>query len=181
MVLAPLFFICFFIPEWSNSHYIATTIILWILAVIIEISDVVDGWLARKIGKITDFGKLFDPFSDVVCRLTYFTCFIFAGIMPVWIFALVLFRELGIIYVRYFANERGIVLAARRGGKLKSLFYSISTFAGLLTLSAVRASFLPHLYGHFRIATLILFAIAGTLALISLLDYLFHCRKLILA
>jgi len=63
-----------------------------------ELSDFVDGRLARRDNQVTAFGKLFDPFADVISRVTYFLAFASIGIMPLWVFLVVLYREFGILF-----------------------------------------------------------------------------------
>ena len=52
-----------------------STVVLWVLFVVIELSDVFDGMVARRRQIVSDLGKLLDPFADVVSRLTYFIVF----------------------------------------------------------------------------------------------------------
>jgi len=96
-----------------------------------ELSDFVDGRLARRDNQVTAFGKLFDPFADVISRVTYFLAFASIGIMPLWVFLVVLYREFGILFLRMLLGLKGIAMGARTGGKLKAGMYMV---AGLLSL-----------------------------------------------
>ncbi|MFP4409437.1 MAG: CDP-alcohol phosphatidyltransferase family protein [Spirochaetaceae bacterium] len=93
LVLSPLFFVLFFLPEWTGSYHLVTVVLLWIVFFAIEISDILDGAVARRKNIVSDLGKLFDPFADVISRLTYFITFAAVGIMPAWIVLLILYRE----------------------------------------------------------------------------------------
>ena len=64
---------------------VVSVVVLWSLFILIELSDLLDGAAARKLNTVSGFGKLFDPFADVFARLTYFVCFSYTGIMPLWI------------------------------------------------------------------------------------------------
>ena len=129
--LSPLFFGCFFFPLWTGFGAFPAVVILWVIFLIIEISDMVDGFLARALDQVTDTGKLLDPFADVIARLTYFVCFVATGIMPAWAFLPILYRELGVTYLRMILYKDGIALAANRWGKLKAVFYAFSGGFGL--------------------------------------------------
>ena len=97
IVLAPLFFILYRYPVFPS---LISTILLWALFCVIEVSDFVDGRIARSTSEVSDFGKLFDPFADVLARITYFVCFAFSGIMPLWVLLIILYREFGILFLR---------------------------------------------------------------------------------
>lgn len=98
----------------------------------IEFSDIADGEVARRSDSVTDIGKVLDPFADVFIRLTYFVCLLLGNLMPVWVFLIILYREFGILFVRMLMYRKGIALAARKGGKLKTVMYSVAAGAGFL-------------------------------------------------
>lgn len=169
ILVSPLFFILFFLPRWTAYSALWLTVGVWAVWGVIELSDIADGYAARKLGLVSDIGKLFDPFADVVSRLTFFFCFTSAGLMPTWIFIILLYRELGITFLRIFALSKGKTVGANAAGKIKAVFYSISAAGGLLLYTAEglrqgRADFqLPGLYT----AVFILFAFTAGISLAS--------------
>ena len=146
--------------------------LIWILFVLAEVTDVLDGHIARSRSLVSDMGKMMDPFSDVFLRVTYFTCFVGADLMPVWTLVIILWRELGIMFIRILLAREGIALAANTGGKLKSFLYFVSGSGGVFALT-LRAWW-PQLewrYDAERIVEL-LFVVAALVSLISFIDYL---------
>jgi CDP-diacylglycerol---glycerol-3-phosphate 3-phosphatidyltransferase len=178
LYLSPLFFIIAFLPHWASGRFaLVTTILLWVLFVIIELSDMLDGMVARRQRIVSDLGKLLDPFADVVSRLTYFVVFASFGIMPVWMFVLILYREVGIIFVRMMMMKDGVALAARKGGKLKAVMYAVSAGFGLLMLMHLRMDSLSALMPYLSWVTLGSFGIAVLLSWASMVDYLVILRR----
>lgn len=175
IILAPLFFILYRYPLLPA---LPTIILLWILFWIIEISDLVDGKVARSSKQVSDFGKLFDPFADVLARITYFTCFAFSGIMPLWVFLIILYREFSISFLRMILSSKGIAMGARPGGKLKAGLYMTSGMLALLLVSLERLSILADLIPALKVIVLAAFIIAGLLSILSFIDYLAQYRKL---
>ncbi len=173
IVLSPVFFVFAFLPHWFGTDYARVSVVaLWVLFAIIELTDFFDGMAARALGTVSDLGKLLDPFSDVVSRLTYFIVFTAFSIMPVWMFTLIMYREVGIIFIRMMMTREGIALAARAGGKLKAVLYAISTGFGLLMLTHVRLGSLYNLMPVLPWVVLGTFAAAVLVAWISFADYL---------
>ena len=176
LVLSPFFFLAFAIPRWLGAGYAPGLYVMWGLYVVIELSDLFDGMVARAQGLVSDFGKLLDPFSDVIARVTYFYCLTLAGIMPIWFIMVVLYREFGIVFVRMLLYRRGIALGARSWGKLKSWFYSVAAALGIYLFSIeqlnVRAAWVATTRPGFDIAAIAVFAIAAALSLLSFVDYL---------
>jgi CDP-diacylglycerol---glycerol-3-phosphate 3-phosphatidyltransferase len=176
IALAPLFFIAY---RWGESlgsiPYVA---VLWALFLVIEVSDLLDGFAARSTKTVSDFGKLFDPYADVFARLTYFVCFVLAGLMPAWAFMLVLYRELSINFLRMLLAQRGIAMGARKGGKLKSATYMASGAASLLYVSLSKLSLASELLPPLFIAIYALYSLAALLAVVSFLDYFAQYKKL---
>lgn len=172
LVLSPVFFVLFFLPEWTGSYQLVTVILLWVVFLAIEISDVLDGAVARKQNIVSDLGKLLDPFADVISRLTYFITFAAVGIMPVWIVLLILYREYTIIFLRMMMYRTGTAMAARKGGKLKAVFYAIAGGAGILVAMARWIEALSPFQQPIEIFALVVFLVSLFLAYLSLSDYL---------
>lgn len=172
LVLSPVFFILFFLPEWTGSYQLVTVVLLWVVFLAIELSDVLDGAVARRQNIVSDLGKLLDPFADVISRLTYFVTFAAVGIMPVWIVLLILYREYTIIFLRMMMYRTGTAMAARKGGKLKAVFYAIAGGAGILVAMARWIEPLSPFQGPIEIFAMVVFLISLFLAYLSLSDYL---------
>ena len=67
----------------ANEEFILAVVILTISG----ITDVLDGWIARKFNFITDFGKLMDPFADKATQIAILVTLAIKGIIPFWILA----------------------------------------------------------------------------------------------
>lgn len=178
IVLAPVFYVAFQIPEWFGCCHALSVVVLWILMVLIEVSDVVDGHLARSMNLVTDVGKVLDPFADVISRLTYFFCFVQAGFMPGWLLLIIVYREYGIIFVRLLGIRRGVAIGARAGGKLKAAFYALSSVIGLVALTISRTGLLTDGLSVVSTVAYGVFFLAALFALISFVDYVVVFRRL---
>jgi len=99
------------------DHYIAT--LLFILA---GFSDFLDGYLARKSGKITLMGKFLDPLADKITTLSVMVTLVARQSIPAWLLILMLVREFSVTGLRALAMGEGVVIAASEGGKQKTAF-----------------------------------------------------------
>lgn len=77
----------------ANEEFILAVVILTISG----ITDVLDGWIARKFNFITDFGKLMDPFADKATQIAILVTLAIKGIIPFWILAVVVIKEFAMI------------------------------------------------------------------------------------
>jgi CDP-diacylglycerol--glycerol-3-phosphate 3-phosphatidyltransferase len=178
LFLSPVFFIAFMWGEAIGFSSLVVAIFLVALFTVIEVSDLLDGIVARGSGTVSSFGKLFDPFADVFARVTYFVCFAWAGIMPLWMLLVVLYREFGILFMRMLLAQRGIAMGARPGGKVKAVFYMLSGAFSLLYWSIPRVGIeLGPLDSWFRVAVLSCYSVAVLLSVWSFVDYWIHFRK----
>jgi CDP-diacylglycerol--glycerol-3-phosphate 3-phosphatidyltransferase len=180
LVFSPLFFILYLLPErwpsWFEQGARWTVPVLWLLFILSELSDLADGKIARRRGEVGDFGKLYDPFADVIVRITYFLCFVITGILPAFLFLLVLYREFGILFLRTLMMKKGIAMGARKGGKLKAVAYMLTGAVALLAVSARRLGF----DGYFPIlaqSAVIIFAFSVVISLLSFADYVLVYRR----
>jgi CDP-diacylglycerol--glycerol-3-phosphate 3-phosphatidyltransferase len=184
MIMAPLFFVVYllphFFPDWPYAAGIWTLPVLWILFIVSEISDLLDGKIARARNEVSDFGKLFDPFSDVLVRITYFLCFVIDGIFPVYIlplFLIVLYREFSIQFVRTLMMKKGIAMGAKMSGKVKAVTYMASGAVALLAVTIFRLGITGNLFTILKYISIIIFTVGAVMAVTSFLEYLSFYRK----
>ncbi len=95
-------------------------------------SDLVDGYLARKRGLTSTFGKFIDPLADKMMFLVAMIMMIPLGRIPAWLVAIFFLREVTVTALRGIAVDEGVVIAASDLGKYKSAFVSSATVALLL-------------------------------------------------
>ena len=172
IIITPVYFIFFFSNQWFGMPPIVSVAVPWLLWAMIEASDIIDGYIARKHDLVTDLGKVMDPFADVLSRVTYFLCFAYAGIMPVWMFAVILYRELGITFLRMVMIKRGTAVAASIWGKLKAVFYGSSGIVGLIVISTIRIPYFNRFCGFMSTFGLVVFALAVFSSVASFITYL---------
>ncbi len=84
--------------------------------------DIVDGYLARKRGLVTVFGKFMDPLADKLMAMSVMVYLVYVGLMPAWLVVLMLGRDFYIQGLRTVAASMGVVMAAGEGGKMKTVF-----------------------------------------------------------
>jgi len=171
LILSPLYFIVFFLPVWTGRWEMVSAFVLLVIFLGIETSDVLDGHIARSRNLVTDIGKVLDPFADVFSRMTYFICFSAVGLMPVWIFVILIYRELAITFLRMYMIKKGFVMAASIWGKIKAVFYAFSGIIGLATIFTERLSPSSGALPTLRNLRLVIFLIAAFASVASFLTY----------
>lgn len=102
--------------------------------VVAATTDWLDGYLARKMNLVTALGKLLDPLVDKILVCAAFVHLSMEHLCPMWVTILIIGREFLVTGLRQIAVERGIVMAADRWGKLKTIFQMIYIIAALLWL-----------------------------------------------
>ncbi len=90
------------------------------LAILAGVTDLLDGYLARKWKQTTDFGALMDPLADKIFITATMLMAVEYQLMAAWIAVLVISREFMVTGLRTIAARRGIVIPADRWGKLKT-------------------------------------------------------------
>ena len=172
LILAPIFFVVYFLPQWFSTGTVWTVPALLVLFIASEITDLIDGKVARARNEVSEFGKLFDPFADTLVRITYFLCFVVDGILPAILLAIVLYREFGILFLRTLMMKRGVAMGARSGGKIKAVAYMIAGAFALLASCASRLNLGAEVFSILRWVAVACFAVSVVLSLMSFGDYL---------
>ena len=127
IVMIPLFLLMMCFPKDTLGMvnvFHSNLSVSWVLAMIIftiaSITDFLDGYLARKYHLITNFGKFADPLADKLLVMTAFITLVGAGVIPMWIVAVIVCRELAVTGLRLLLVNDGEVLAAAWPGKVKT-------------------------------------------------------------
>ena len=89
------------------------------------LTDLLDGYLARRMGIVSVLGKFLDPLADKLLVMSTLIWLIPMGRMPEWAVILLLGREMGITGLRSIASSEGVVIAAGSGGKQKTALQMI--------------------------------------------------------
>ena len=90
------------------------------LAIIAGITDLFDGYLARKWNQVSDIGALLDPIADKIFLICTSLILVQFDLMPCWILALIMSREFTVTGIRMAALRKGVLICADRWGKLKT-------------------------------------------------------------
>lgn len=178
LALTPLAVLLLFLPDVFGSARAWATVLVWLIAIYSELSDYLDGYVARKYGEVSDFGKVFDPFADVLMHLSYFVAFCVKGLLPLAFVLLVLFREYSIMLIRLLIAKGGVMMGARPGGKAKTVSYVVTGAAALLRLSFRRLDLFPVFDPWLGWAVIFFCVVSAALSVLSLADYFLQYRKL---
>ena len=119
----PLVVICLYFPGKLGSFLAA------LFFGMAFVTDMLDGFIARRYGEVTVFGKFLDPLADKVLVCITMIMLIPIGRIPAWMVMLIVARELAVTGLRSIAVGEGIVIQASTLGKYKTVFQSISIVA----------------------------------------------------
>lgn len=106
----------------------------WAAAVfaVASVTDWLDGYLARRMGIVTIFGKFLDPIADKLIVMAALIMILPFGRVPAWMVLVILGREIIITGLRGIASTEGIVIAASDLGKFKTIFQIVAILGLLL-------------------------------------------------
>jgi CDP-diacylglycerol--glycerol-3-phosphate 3-phosphatidyltransferase len=111
--------------DFPNHAYWATLVFALAMA-----TDQVDGWLARRWNQTSAFGSLLDPIADKVLVMAALVMLVGEGIVPAWMVAAIVAREIAVSGLRLAAMERRVVMGARDLGKLKTWAQALAVTIG---------------------------------------------------
>lgn len=171
VLMIPLF--CAFIAverTWAQW----TALFVFALA---SVTDLLDGYLARKNHQVTDFGKLVDPIADK-CLITSAMLFLVAqGRMAAWMCLIFIAREFIISAFRMLAASRGVVIAAGKLGKYKTAMQTAAVCLSIVCLPLEEGA--GFLGGFGAALSRICMWLALALAVLSCIDYIRSNRAVV--
>jgi CDP-diacylglycerol--glycerol-3-phosphate 3-phosphatidyltransferase len=119
-----------------------------------SMTDFVDGWIARRYQLVTSFGKVADPIADKALTGTALVLLSWYDRVPWWVTAVILVRELGITAIRFWVLRYGVI-AASRGGKMKTALQIMAIAWYLFPFPDSVASVAPWIMGVAVVATVL--------------------------
>lgn len=128
MLLVPFFMIIYAIDGIPYNAAIAAVIFIFA-----SITDWLDGYLARKNNLVTNFGKFMDPLADKLLVTGALLCMMDKGIVSLWVVMIILSREFLVTGLRLVAVSKGIVIAAGKLGKLKTVVQLIAIITAFIS------------------------------------------------
>lgn len=122
-------FIPFIFTSVVNNDYLVALIIFTISA----ITDILDGYIARKYNYITDLGKLIDPLADKLTQVSLLLSLSILKILPWWIFAIVFIKEcVMVISASLLYKRKDVVVYSKWYGKLATVLFYLAIVVSLI-------------------------------------------------
>jgi len=131
IVMIPFFWYLLMYDGGANA---ATRVAATVVFVLAAITDWLDGWLARKQGLVTTFGKIADPLADKALTGVALIGLSVLDELWWWVTILIISREVGVTLIRFGVLKHGVIPASR-GGKAKTLFQMVGITLFLLPIT----------------------------------------------
>lgn len=138
VLLLPFLMFCLLFDA-SNINPLFMVILRFLALVIFivaSLTDLIDGYLARKYNLVTNFGRLFDPLADKMLVTVAFVGFVEMNLFPAWIVILILCREFLVTGLRMLGASQGRVIHADKWGKHKMISQIVTIVATLIFICA---------------------------------------------
>lgn len=181
--LIPVMLVLFYVP-WLSENTVGATNISWLYLVefiifaVASITDFFDGHIARSRNLITTFGKFADPLADKMLVFSAMAILMLdtrgvlpkgQGLVPMWVFVVMIIREFMVSGIRMLVAEKGVVIAAGKLGKLKTF----TTMIAICVLFFSEAHIVVGYIGQ------VMIYIACLLTVLSGIEYFWNSRKVI--
>lgn len=161
ILMVPIFVILMYC-DFDNARLYAT-----IVFAIASFTDFLDGYLARKQGLVTNFGKFADPLADKILVCAALICLTEMGDIPAWGVIIIIAREFAVTGLRVIAASENITIAASKLGKFKT----VSQLISMIILLSDNSKFYS--------IGLILFYVAVIFTIVSGIDYFVKNKKVL--
>ena len=126
------FFLIFPLVAFAlNEQYIVAAIVFTISG----LTDILDGFIARKYNLISDFGKLMDPLADKLVQISLLIVLTINGILPIWALTIVCVKELAMILGATFLYEKNTVVSSNWYGKAATVIFYFALILSMLNIN----------------------------------------------
>lgn len=187
LVLAVIFFVIISFYEHRGSSPATWMLdVCFVLFLVAAVSDIVDGYLARKHGQVTSLGRILDPFVDKILVCGAYAFFAGAGFVDeagrnvtrveTWMAVLILGRELLVTGIRGYSESKGGAFGANAVGKAKMVTQSITAMFLLVSVAHPTLVFTTDVHATLRTALVWLTVVVTA---ISMIVYLGRAKSLL--
>jgi CDP-diacylglycerol--glycerol-3-phosphate 3-phosphatidyltransferase len=145
------------------------SLVIACIFVVAALTDLLDGYIARRYQIVTTMGKFLDPIADKLVVNTAMILMIPLGRIPAWIVAIIIIRDFTVDGIRTIASSEGIIIGSSRLAKQKTLCQVVAVTALMIHYPFMGAD--AHLVG------IVILYVALFLTLYSGLDYLMKFFK----
>jgi CDP-diacylglycerol--glycerol-3-phosphate 3-phosphatidyltransferase len=152
------------VPTIPGGRNIAAAIFI-----IAALSDLLDGYIARKHNLVTNFGKFMDPLADKLLVSSALICLVELSLLPAWIVIIIIAREFIISGFRLIASDNGVVIAASWWGKIKTVVQMVMSIMLIINLDLAFINILEQIAVY----------TAAVLTIISLFDYMIKNKNIL--
>ena len=163
VILIPFFVVCMLAVNADWGKWAALAIFI-----IASLTDMLDGYLARRDNLVTNFGKFMDPLADKLLVCSAMICLVDMERIPSWVVIIIIGREFVISGFRLIASDNGVVIAANYWGKIKTVCQMIMIIVVIADLGGV-----------FVVVEQVLIYLSLILTVISLATYFWDNRKVL--
>lgn len=157
--------------EFIGKYGLLIAAIIFIVA---SITDFFDGQIARRCNLVTDLGKFLDSLADKMLVISVLLAFVELGRISAWLLMIICLREFMVTGLRCVASSKGVVMAAKMIGKIKTTTQMIAIIWLLFEPTIIGWGMAPNAV---KIIGDILFGISVIMTVISGLDYLIKNRN----
>jgi len=178
ITLSRIFLALVFMALYYTNIPVLVILSLFVYLVAI-FTDMYDGYIARKTGVVTGFGKFFDPLADKILITVVMIALSHKGIIQSWFVSLILIREFLITGLRTLAAYKGIAIQASNWGKIKTVVQMVWISIAIVYDICGIISFS---YLHNKIVAIILMVFAYLslfLTYFSGYDYILKSKKIL--
>lgn len=154
-----------FIPIILYFILIGNYVLGFVFFTISGLTDILDGFIARKFNLISNFGKLMDPLADKLTQISVLATLVTVKIIPVWILAIVIFKELIMVVGASFLYGKDVVVYSKWYGKLATVLFYVAIVISLFTKQF-------NITGFWVNFSFIIYCIALTSTVFSLVMYI---------
>lgn len=163
--------------SWNNFVSTNGMLIAAIVFIIASLTDMADGKIARKYNLITDLGKFLDSLADKMLVIGVLIAFVELGRVSSWILLIIVVREFMVSGIRMLAAEKGVVMAAKMIGKIKTTVQMIAIIYLMFEPSILRAFNFDYMYSSYPTNAItiigdVLVFLCVVMTIVSGLDYL---------
>ena len=167
-------------PRFFGLNLVSLPYALLFILILCELTDIFDGYVARKSSGVTQLGKILDPMADSIVRTSMLVTFTQGVVsLPVWLVIIFIYRDCAISTLRTLCALQGVALSARTSGKIKAILQAVVLFLIVILMIPLSMGYIK--LEDFQMISFISVFITALYSLGSGLEYIWFNRSAIVS